>query len=130
MELPFQQLVLSCQAIDTIIAFTSCSYESTEGICCVLSGDNMSVLIDVTNIDLHRCMIFSGNETVRRGTINGQKRHKVDIGDEKLPFARHVEINNFSLILRESESACPQKALTFSMMTCNAGLATLLKTDL
>jgi hypothetical protein len=52
----------------------------------------MAVFIDMSNVNLHRSMVFGGDETVGGSTV-------VRTNQRKLPFSRDVKVNDFSLIL-------------------------------
>jgi hypothetical protein len=52
----------------------------------------MAIFIDMPNVNLHRSMVFGGDETVGGSTI-------VRTNQGILPFSWDVKIDDFSLIL-------------------------------
>jgi hypothetical protein len=66
--LPLQQTISSSQSVYTIITLTPAPHKSADGICGMLATDDMSIFIDVTNVDLHRGVVLGSDEAASAGT--------------------------------------------------------------
>lgn len=74
-ELPFQQSVLCCQSIYRVITLTPGSHESTNGVRCLLSRDDVSILVNMSDVDLDGSVVLGSDETVSSSTIHTQSQH-------------------------------------------------------
>lgn len=66
--------------------------------------DDVAVFVDESNIDLDRGVVFGSDETVRSSTVG--KLVNLHVGGERgvSPFARNVEVDDLSLILKSAVS--------------------------
>ena len=74
-ELPFQQSVLCRQSIYRVITLAPGSHESTHSVRGLLSRDDVSILINMSDVDLDGSVVLGGDETVGRSTIHTQSQH-------------------------------------------------------
>ena len=72
--LPLQQAIPGSQSVQRIITLTSRSHESTERICSLLARDDMAILVDMSDVDLHRGVVLGGDETVCRRTNHSKQK--------------------------------------------------------
>lgn len=74
--LPFQQSMFCSQSIYRVITLAPGSHESTDSISGLLSRDNMSVFINMSDVDLDGSMVFGGDKAVGSSTIHEQSQKK------------------------------------------------------
>jgi hypothetical protein len=68
-NIPFQQAIPGCQSVDRVVTFTFTSDKSAQRVSDVLPGDEMAILVNASNVELNRSMVFSSDKAVCSGAV-------------------------------------------------------------
>lgn len=94
----FQVAILLSKPINTIIAFTNRSNESTKSIWGLSTGHS-SRGINVCDIDLNGSVIFSSDQPISGRAKKRELNPKPKRSRKYLPLPRNVHVNNFTFIV-------------------------------